>query len=284
MQRVKELALSLQWFGLLLWRRFSPWPRTLHMPWAWSILPPSKTEQTNKQKNLLSKFTWKLVYFFHQLQIPPTRHKLYHTWESIQLYFTHFFHSYINMNNFLENTSKIEKEYISCYYKYMSNKYKIISNYLRTTINHDQKWHLSLYPVPLPHPTPQQAAWNCTHAQTLSIIWKGSVFKAFPPDSRVSPHWYASVHGGCRFFLSSNAVSVFFALWTLTFLSLSPNALSLTQWRSYLLWDYSLCFSFSTLNDFHWDPLNFPWGISSLPGHPSFLAPSLHAAWEIPEI
>ena len=179
-QRVKELALSLQWFGLLLWRRFSPWHRTLHMPWAWSILPPSKTEQTNKQKNLLSKFTWKLVYFFHQLQIPPTPHKLYHTWESIQLYFTHFFHSYINMNNFLENTSKIEKEYISCYYKYMSNEYKIISDYLRTTINHDQKWCLSLYPVPSTPPHPTTSGMKLYTCSDTSNYMEGFRFQSLP--------------------------------------------------------------------------------------------------------
>ena len=32
---VKDPALSLQWLGSLLWRRFSPWPGNFHMPWAW---------------------------------------------------------------------------------------------------------------------------------------------------------------------------------------------------------------------------------------------------------
>ena len=30
---VKDLALSLLWFGLLLWHGFDPWPRNFHMPW-----------------------------------------------------------------------------------------------------------------------------------------------------------------------------------------------------------------------------------------------------------
>ena len=30
-QRVKDLALSLQWLGLLLWRGFDPWPGNFHM-------------------------------------------------------------------------------------------------------------------------------------------------------------------------------------------------------------------------------------------------------------
>ena len=30
-QLVKELALSLQWLGMLLWLGFSPWPGNVHM-------------------------------------------------------------------------------------------------------------------------------------------------------------------------------------------------------------------------------------------------------------
>ena len=30
-QRVKDLALSLLWLRLMLWRRFSPWPGSFHM-------------------------------------------------------------------------------------------------------------------------------------------------------------------------------------------------------------------------------------------------------------
>ena len=34
-QWVKDLALSLQQLGLLLWHGFDPWPKNLHIPWAW---------------------------------------------------------------------------------------------------------------------------------------------------------------------------------------------------------------------------------------------------------
>ena len=31
---VKDLALSLQWLGLLLWCMFEPWLGNFHMPWT----------------------------------------------------------------------------------------------------------------------------------------------------------------------------------------------------------------------------------------------------------
>ena len=34
-QRVKDLALSLQWFGSLLWHRFNPWPQNFHKLHMW---------------------------------------------------------------------------------------------------------------------------------------------------------------------------------------------------------------------------------------------------------
>ena len=34
-QQVKDLVLSLQQLGLLLWYRFDPWPGNFHMPWLW---------------------------------------------------------------------------------------------------------------------------------------------------------------------------------------------------------------------------------------------------------
>ena len=34
-QRVKHLALSLLWLGLLLWCGFDPWPGSFHMPQVW---------------------------------------------------------------------------------------------------------------------------------------------------------------------------------------------------------------------------------------------------------
>ena len=37
MQWVKDLVISLQHLGLLLWHGFDPWPRNFHMPWAWLL-------------------------------------------------------------------------------------------------------------------------------------------------------------------------------------------------------------------------------------------------------
>ena len=31
-QQVKDLVLSLQWLGFLLWHRFDPWPGNFHVP------------------------------------------------------------------------------------------------------------------------------------------------------------------------------------------------------------------------------------------------------------
>ena len=33
-QWVKDMTLSLQGLGMLLWREFDPWPRNFHMPWV----------------------------------------------------------------------------------------------------------------------------------------------------------------------------------------------------------------------------------------------------------
>ena len=42
-QWVKDPALSLLWFGSLLWLGFDPWPGIICMPWAWP-------KQTNSQR------------------------------------------------------------------------------------------------------------------------------------------------------------------------------------------------------------------------------------------
>ena len=47
-QKVKDLALSLQWLESLLWHRFNPWPENFHMPWA---LP--KKPQTNRYHQIV---------------------------------------------------------------------------------------------------------------------------------------------------------------------------------------------------------------------------------------
>ena len=43
---VKNLALSLQQPGLLLWREFDPWPRNFHIPWVW----PKKSKEIKRIK------------------------------------------------------------------------------------------------------------------------------------------------------------------------------------------------------------------------------------------
>ena len=45
-QLVKDLGLSLQQSGWLLWRGFSPWPRNFYMLWAW----PKGKEKRQKEK------------------------------------------------------------------------------------------------------------------------------------------------------------------------------------------------------------------------------------------
>ena len=49
MQGVKDPALSLQQLRFLLWHRFDPWPRNLHMPWA-----QSKREKKKKKEIALN--------------------------------------------------------------------------------------------------------------------------------------------------------------------------------------------------------------------------------------
>ena len=43
-QQVKNLALSPQMLGLLLWCRFDPWPWNFHMSWAWPRKKKKKIE------------------------------------------------------------------------------------------------------------------------------------------------------------------------------------------------------------------------------------------------
>ena len=47
-QQVKDPPLSLQWLGLLLWCRFSPWPR--NFPWASGTAQTTATTNPPKQK------------------------------------------------------------------------------------------------------------------------------------------------------------------------------------------------------------------------------------------
>ena len=47
-QQVKDLVLSLQHLGLLLWCVFDLWPRNIHRPWA----QPKKEEEEEEKKDL----------------------------------------------------------------------------------------------------------------------------------------------------------------------------------------------------------------------------------------
>ena len=51
MQRIKDLVLSLQWPGLLLWYGFDPWPGNFHMLHGHG---PKKKKKKNLKKKLLS--------------------------------------------------------------------------------------------------------------------------------------------------------------------------------------------------------------------------------------
>ena len=46
-QQVEDLALSLQWFGLVLWRALHLWPGNFHMLW---VQPKTKNKQNNKKQ------------------------------------------------------------------------------------------------------------------------------------------------------------------------------------------------------------------------------------------
>ena len=49
-QRVRDLAFSLQWFGLLLWHRFGPWLGNVHKPQVWP----------KKKKKSVTWVAWKV--------------------------------------------------------------------------------------------------------------------------------------------------------------------------------------------------------------------------------
>ena len=48
-QWVKDLALSLEWAGYLLWHRFDPWLGNFYMPWAQPPPPPKKNAQSKTE-------------------------------------------------------------------------------------------------------------------------------------------------------------------------------------------------------------------------------------------
>ena len=50
----KESVLSPLCLGLLLWYRFSPWPRNFHMPWTWPKKRKKKKERCTVFQMLMS--------------------------------------------------------------------------------------------------------------------------------------------------------------------------------------------------------------------------------------
>ena len=68
-QQVKDLALSLQWFGSLLWHRFNPWPQNFHKLHMW---PKKKGDLTCYlvEDGLISWcLLWPLPYFKNGLLV-----------------------------------------------------------------------------------------------------------------------------------------------------------------------------------------------------------------------
>ena len=49
--RVKDLASSLLWLGLLLWRGFSLWPENFYVLWAWPKGRGGRKSKAKKKNN-----------------------------------------------------------------------------------------------------------------------------------------------------------------------------------------------------------------------------------------
>ena len=52
-QWVKDLVLSMQQLGLLLWHKFDPWPRNFHMPQVWPKKKKKKERKKERKEMLL---------------------------------------------------------------------------------------------------------------------------------------------------------------------------------------------------------------------------------------
>ena len=65
-QWVKDLALSLQCLGLLLWRGFSPWPKNFHMLQVWG----------RKKKRCENLFHFSSALFFNFLTFEEVKIKI----------------------------------------------------------------------------------------------------------------------------------------------------------------------------------------------------------------
>ena len=65
MCQVKNLAMSLQWLGSLLWCGFNPWPRNFYMPHAMGAAKKIKTSKVVFFRTLFSDKPRKM---FHGLR------------------------------------------------------------------------------------------------------------------------------------------------------------------------------------------------------------------------
>ena len=78
LQQVKNLVLSLQQLGLLLWQEFYPWPRIFHT--SWSQLP-TPTKKKKKYKEIILKVVKKRNYIQGNIQ-QISQQKIFKTGEN----------------------------------------------------------------------------------------------------------------------------------------------------------------------------------------------------------
>lgn len=84
-QQVKELALSLQWLGSLLWRRFDSWPGNSHMLGWGAVFPFKRWHKPSVSTNM----PWSCLLEFSErnlISLPHTVLQLFHLYN-----FTLFF-------------------------------------------------------------------------------------------------------------------------------------------------------------------------------------------------
>ena len=66
-QQVKDLVLSLQQLGVLLWRGFDPWPVNFYIPRMWPKTPPRQHSPTRGANLLQPQVIWP-----GPLELPPS--------------------------------------------------------------------------------------------------------------------------------------------------------------------------------------------------------------------
>ena len=67
--QAKDLALSPQWPGSLLWCRLSPWLRNYHMPWAWPKIQTKKTERASYHHGVHFKYLINLYVSYASIKL-----------------------------------------------------------------------------------------------------------------------------------------------------------------------------------------------------------------------